>query len=58
MVTFSSRHVAARVRALRLEEAKQMLEASALPIEAIANEVGYEDAAFYEPSCRFRLLIG
>jgi transcriptional regulator GlxA family with amidase domain len=35
------------VHALRLEEAKQMLEASELPIEAIANEVGYEDAAFF-----------
>jgi transcriptional regulator GlxA family with amidase domain len=35
------------VHALRLEEAKQMLEASDLPIEAIANEVGYEDAGFF-----------
>lgn len=35
------------VHALRLEEAKQMLEAGDLPIEAIANEVGYEDAAFF-----------
>ncbi|QBQ55505.1 GlxA family transcriptional regulator [Nitrosococcus wardiae] len=35
------------VHALRLEEAKQMLEASDLPIENIANEVGYEDAAFF-----------
>jgi transcriptional regulator GlxA family with amidase domain len=32
------------VHTLRLEEAKQMLEASDKPIEAIANEVGYEDA--------------
>jgi transcriptional regulator GlxA family with amidase domain len=35
------------VHALRLEEAKQMLEAGDLPIEAIANEVGYEDAGFF-----------
>ena len=35
------------VHALRLEEAKQMLETGDSPIEAIANEVGYEDAAFF-----------
>lgn len=35
------------VHTLRLEEAKQMLEATEEPIEAIANEVGYEDAAFF-----------
>ena len=35
------------VHALRLEEAKQMLESGDLSIEAIANEVGYEDAAFF-----------
>jgi transcriptional regulator GlxA family with amidase domain len=35
------------VHALRLEEAKQMLEAGDLPIEAIANEVGYEDTGFF-----------
>jgi transcriptional regulator GlxA family with amidase domain len=35
------------IHTLRLEEAKQMLEASDLPIEAIANEVGYEDASFF-----------
>jgi transcriptional regulator GlxA family with amidase domain len=32
------------VHTLRLEEAKQMLESTEQPIEAIANEVGYEDA--------------
>jgi transcriptional regulator GlxA family with amidase domain len=37
----------AYVHTLRLEEAKQMLEATAAPIEAIANEVGYEDAGFF-----------
>lgn len=35
------------VHTLRIEEAKQMLEAGDAPIEAIANEVGYEDAAFF-----------
>jgi transcriptional regulator GlxA family with amidase domain len=35
------------VHALRIEEAKQMLEAGNDPIEAIAHEVGYEDAAFF-----------
>jgi len=35
------------VQALRLEEAKQMLETGDLPVEAIANEVGYEDASFF-----------
>lgn len=35
------------VHTLRLEEAKQMLESGELPIEAIANEVGYEDAGFF-----------
>lgn len=35
------------VHAVRLEEAKQMLEAGDQPIEAIANEVGYEDAGFF-----------
>ena len=35
------------VHTLRLEEAKQMLETGDAPVEAIANEVGYEDAAFF-----------
>ena len=35
------------VHTLRLEEAKQMLETGDAPIEAIANEVGYEDAGFF-----------
>ncbi len=35
------------VHTLRLEEAKQMLEASDLPIEAVASEVGYEDPSFF-----------
>jgi transcriptional regulator GlxA family with amidase domain len=35
------------VHAVRLEEAKQMLETTDDAIEAIANEVGYEDASFF-----------
>ena len=35
------------VHTLRLEEAKQMLEAGNQPIETIANEIGYEDAGFF-----------
>lgn len=35
------------VHTLRLEEAKQMLESGDDSIEAIANEVGYEDAGFF-----------
>lgn len=35
------------VHTLRLEEAKQMLETGNLPLEAIANEVGYEDSSFF-----------
>lgn len=35
------------VHTLRLEEAKQMLETTDLPVEAVANEVGYEDASFF-----------
>jgi transcriptional regulator GlxA family with amidase domain len=35
------------IHALRLEEAKQLLETTDLPIEAIANEVGYEDTSFF-----------
>jgi transcriptional regulator GlxA family with amidase domain len=35
------------VHTLRIEEAKQMLETGNDAIEAIANEVGYEDAGFF-----------
>ncbi len=35
------------IHKLRLEEAKQMLEASDMPVEAIAQEVGYQDASFF-----------
>jgi transcriptional regulator GlxA family with amidase domain len=35
------------VHTLRLEEAKQLLETTALPVEAVAGEVGYQDASFF-----------
>lgn len=35
------------VHALRIEEAKQMLASGDAPVEAIALEVGYQDAAFF-----------
>lgn len=35
------------VQALRLEEAKQMLETGDQSVEAIAVEIGYEDASFF-----------
>lgn len=44
------------VHTLRLEEAKQMLEAGDEPVEAIAEAVGYEDAAFF--SRLFRRRVG
>ena len=35
------------VHTLRVEEAKQILETTDLPVEAVALEVGYEDASFF-----------
>ncbi|MGK7870889.1 GlxA family transcriptional regulator [Falsiroseomonas sp. E2-1-a20] len=35
------------VHALRIEEAKQMLETTEMAVDAIADEVGYEDPAFF-----------
>lgn len=35
------------VHTLRLEEAKQILETTDTPVEAIAEEVGYEDGSFF-----------
>lgn len=35
------------VHTLRLEEAKQILETTEEPVEAVANQVGYEDASFF-----------
>ena len=44
------------VQALRLEEAKQVLETTTLSVEAVAQEVGYEDTSFF--SRLFRRRIG
>ncbi len=44
------------VHALRLEEAKQLLETTARPVESIAAEVGYGDASFF--SRLFRRKVG
>ncbi|NLD70662.1 MAG: helix-turn-helix domain-containing protein [Limnobacter sp.] len=45
------------VHTLRLEEAKQMLEASDAPIEAIAAEVGYQDPSFFGRLFRRRVAL-
>jgi transcriptional regulator GlxA family with amidase domain len=45
------------VHTLRIEEAKQMLEAGDAPVEAIANEVGYEDAAFFARLFRRKVML-
>lgn len=45
------------VHTLRLEEAKQMLEAGDDPVEAIALEVGYQDASFFSRLFRRRVAL-
>jgi transcriptional regulator GlxA family with amidase domain len=45
------------VHTLRLEEAKQMLETSAMPVEAIAAEVGYHDASFFNRLFRRKVML-
>jgi transcriptional regulator GlxA family with amidase domain len=35
------------IHTLRLEEAKHMLETTEQPVEAVANEVGYEESSFF-----------
>jgi transcriptional regulator GlxA family with amidase domain len=35
------------IQTIRIEEAKQMLEATQDPVEAIAQDLGYEDASFF-----------
>lgn len=44
------------VQTLRLEEAKQILETTEMPIEAVANEVGYEDSSYF--GRLFRKMVG
>jgi transcriptional regulator GlxA family with amidase domain len=46
----------AYIQALRIEEAKQLLERGSAPVEAVAREVGYEDAASFRRL--FRRLAG
>lgn len=46
----------AYIQALRIEEAKQILETSAAPVETVAREVGYEDTASFRRL--FRRLVG
>ena len=46
----------AYVQALRIEEAKHMLETGSAPVDAIGREVGYEDASSF--SRLFRRLTG
>ena len=45
------------IHALRLEEAKQILETQDLPIEAVALEVGYQDNGFFGRMFRRRVGI-
>ncbi len=44
------------VHTLRLDEAKQPLESTGQPVEIVAAEVGYEEAAFF--SRLFRRKVG
>lgn len=44
------------VQALRIEEAKQMLETTCISVEQIAAEVGYEDTRYFREL--FRRLVG
>jgi AraC-like DNA-binding protein len=40
------------VQALKLEEVKQMLDTGDLSIKAMANDIGYEDASFFNRAFR------
>ena len=42
------------VQTVRIEEAKQMLESTDLPTEAVAAEIGYEEPAFFRRLFRRR----
>jgi len=45
------------VHHLRLEEAKQMLESEGTSIEAVAFEVGYRDASFFNRLFRRKVMM-
>lgn len=45
------------IHTLRLEEAKQMLETTDLPVEAVAVEVGYQDASFFSRLFRRKVAL-
>jgi transcriptional regulator GlxA family with amidase domain len=45
------------VHMLRLEEAKQMLEGGAQPVEVSANEVGYRDTSFFSRLFRRKVAL-
>lgn len=45
------------IHTLRLEEAKQMLETTQLPVEAVAVEVGYQDASFFSRLFRRKVAL-
>jgi transcriptional regulator GlxA family with amidase domain len=45
------------VHMLRLEEAKQLLESGAQPVEAIAGEVGYQDPSFFSRLFRRKVAL-
>ena len=45
------------IHTLRLEEAKQMLETTELPVEAVAVEVGYQDASFFSRLFRRKVAL-
>jgi transcriptional regulator GlxA family with amidase domain len=46
------------VHALRVEEAKQLLETTHLSIDAVADEVGYEDSSFFRRLFRRKVGLG
>ena len=45
------------IHTLRLEEAKQLLESTDLPVEAIAVDVGYQDASFFNRLFRRKVAL-
>lgn len=45
------------IHTLRLEEAKQLLESTDLPIEAIAEDVGYQDASFFSGLFKRKVML-